>query len=222
MAWYRIGDKPLSEPMLTRFNDAHICSTRGRWVNIYLRSFTNMHFKTHWEMWTHRHHHDDVIKWKHFPRYWPFVRGILRSPVNSSHKGQWRGALIFSLNCARINGWVNNGEAGDFRRHRAHHGVAVMFYEYPINVSKPQLLTWKLDSGRFHLQYSQLQWSLWRHQMETFSTLLTICAGNSPVSGQWRGALMFSLIYTRINGWVNYGEARLVIWGAVEPIITSL
>ena len=31
-------------------------------------------------------HHDDVIKWKHFPRYWPFVRGIHREPVNSPHK----------------------------------------------------------------------------------------------------------------------------------------
>ena len=39
--------------------------------------------------------HDDVIKWKHFPRYWPFVRGIHRSPVNSPHEGQWRGALMF-------------------------------------------------------------------------------------------------------------------------------
>ena len=44
--------------------------------------------------------HDDVIKWKPFPRYWPFVRGIHRSPVNSLHKGQWRGASIFSLICA--------------------------------------------------------------------------------------------------------------------------
>ena len=44
--------------------------------------------------------HDDVIKWKHFPRYWPFVRGIHRSPVNSPHKGQWHGALMFSLMCA--------------------------------------------------------------------------------------------------------------------------
>ena len=44
--------------------------------------------------------HDDVIKWKDFPRYWPFVRGIHRSPVNSPHKGQWRGALMFSLICA--------------------------------------------------------------------------------------------------------------------------
>ena len=39
--------------------------------------------------------HDDVMKWKHFPRYWPFVRRIHRSPVNSPHKGQWRGALMF-------------------------------------------------------------------------------------------------------------------------------
>ena len=45
-------------------------------------------------------YHDDVIKLKHFPRYWPFVRGIHRSPVNSPHKDQWRGALIFSLICA--------------------------------------------------------------------------------------------------------------------------
>ena len=44
--------------------------------------------------------HDDVIKGKHFPRYWPFVRGIHRSRVNSPHKSQWRGALMFSLICA--------------------------------------------------------------------------------------------------------------------------
>ena len=70
--------------------------------------------------------HDDVIKWKHFPRNWPFVRGIHRSPVNSPHKGQWRGALMFTLICARINGWVNNREAGDLRRHCAHYDVIVM------------------------------------------------------------------------------------------------
>ena len=56
--------------------------------------------------------HDDVIKWKHFPRYWPFVRGIHRWPVNSPHKGQCHGALMtISLICASINGWVNNCEA---------------------------------------------------------------------------------------------------------------
>ena len=64
---------------------------------------------------------------KHFPRYCPFVRGIHRSPVNSPHKGQWRGALMFSLIYAWLNGEVNNREAGDLRRHRAHYDVTVMF-----------------------------------------------------------------------------------------------
>ena len=44
--------------------------------------------------------HDDVMKWKHFPPYWAFVRKIHRSPVNSPHKVPWRGALMFSLICA--------------------------------------------------------------------------------------------------------------------------
>ena len=70
--------------------------------------------------------HDDVIKWKHFPRNWPFVRGIHWSPVNSSHKGQWRRALMFSLICVWINDWVNNRETGDLRRYRAHYDVIVM------------------------------------------------------------------------------------------------
>ena len=79
---------------------------------------------------TDRHHtttkHDDVIKWKYFQRYWPFVRGIHRSPVNSPHKGHLCGAFIFSLICAWINGWVNNRETGNLRRHHAHYDVTVM------------------------------------------------------------------------------------------------
>ena len=70
--------------------------------------------------------HDNVIKWKHFPRYWPFVRGIHRSWGNSPHKGQWRGALMFSLICAWINCWINNREAGDLIRHHAHYDVTVI------------------------------------------------------------------------------------------------
>ena len=56
--------------------------------------------------------HDYVIKW---------------FPVNSPHKGQWRGALMFSLICAWINDWVNNREAGDLRRYRGHYDVIVMY-----------------------------------------------------------------------------------------------
>ena len=89
--------------------------------------------------------HDDVIKWKHFPRYWPFVRGIHRLPVNSPHKGQWRGALMFSLIYAWIKCWINNREAGDLRRHRAHHDVIVMHQWYDITHSKPQQNTTKCE-----------------------------------------------------------------------------
>ena len=49
------------------------------------------------------------------------------SPVNSPHNGQWRGALMFSRICAWIKGWINNLEAGDLRRHRAHNDDTVMF-----------------------------------------------------------------------------------------------
>ena len=47
--------------------------------------------------------HDDVIKWKHFPRYWPCVRGIHRWPVDSLHKGQSHGTSMFYLICAYTN-----------------------------------------------------------------------------------------------------------------------
>ena len=75
---------------------------------------------------TNRPMHDEVIKWKHFPRYWPFVRGIHRLSVNSPHKGQWRGALMIYLIYARINGWANDRDTGDLKSHRAHCDVTVM------------------------------------------------------------------------------------------------
>ena len=69
-----------------------------------------------------------VAWWRHemetFPALLALCAGNL--PVNSPHKGQWRGALMFSFICAWINGWVNNREAGDLRRDRAHYHVIVM------------------------------------------------------------------------------------------------
>ena len=69
--------------------------------------------------------------WRHqietFSRYWPFVRGIHRWPVNSSHKGQWRWVLMLILICALMIGWINDREAGDWRHRGAHYDVIVMF-----------------------------------------------------------------------------------------------
>ena len=120
MAWRRSGDKPLSEPMMVSLL-THICVTRPQWVKY-----------THglgWDwssMGPVRYNHDDVIEWKHFPRCWPFVRGIHRSPVNSPYKGQWLRALMVSMICAWIKGSVNNREAGDLKRHRTHYDVTLM------------------------------------------------------------------------------------------------
>ena len=77
--------------------------------------------------------HDEVIKWKYFLSYWPFLWGINWSLVNSPHKGQWTGALMFSLICTWINGWVN--EAGDLRHHPTHYDVIVMHCIHPACLS---------------------------------------------------------------------------------------
>ena len=95
-----------------------LAKIESKWWHLRFSAWVNSTFQ----------HHDDVIKWKYFPRYWPFVREIHRSPVNFPHKGQWRGALMFTLICARKNGWVNNGEAGDLRRYLAHYDVIVMWH----------------------------------------------------------------------------------------------
>ena len=82
-------------------------------------------FETSQIMW-HHSNHDDVIECKHMPPYGSFVRGIHRWSVNSPHKGQWRGVLMFSLICGWTNDWANSRDAADLRRHNAHYDVTVM------------------------------------------------------------------------------------------------
>ena len=82
--------------------------------------------------------HEDVIKWKHFPRYWPLVPGIHWWLVNSPHKGQGCRALMFSLICAWTNSWTNNGDAGDLWCHHAHYDIIVMNHVIdPVAIKPP-------------------------------------------------------------------------------------
>ena len=69
-----------------------------------------------------------VPRWRHQMDTFSVLLALCagNSPVNSPHKGQWRGALMFSLISAWLNGRVDNREAGDLRRHRAHYDVTVM------------------------------------------------------------------------------------------------
>ena len=61
----------------------------------------------------------------HFMHYWPFVRRIHQSTVDSPHKGQCCGALMFSLVCTWTNVWANNWDAGDLRCHCTQYDVTV-------------------------------------------------------------------------------------------------
>ena len=120
-------------------------------TSVKLRGSSNMVRILSWHIW---HVHDDVIKWKHFPRNWPFVQGIHLSTVNSPHKGQWRGALMFCLICVRINDWVNNREAADLRFYRAHYDVIVM--TCPIFMAVLQELSYPYPALLTHLSLDKL------------------------------------------------------------------
>ena len=121
--------------------------------------------------------HDGVIKWKHFPRYWPFAWGNPRSRVNSPLKGQWSGAFVFSLICAWINGWVKDCKAGDLRRHRAHYGVIVMWgwpADFPHEGQK--------CGNHFHVMMASclLHFTHW-------GRMTHICVGNLTIIGSDNG-----------------------------------
>ena len=116
------------------------CRHRDMWDAINWRVVLYQHSRRtpHFGTWLDIDHdccckHDDDIKWNHFSYYWPSMTGIHRSPVNSPHNGQCREALMFSLTFAWTNGWVNNRDAGDLRRHCVHYGVTVIFVEILIS-----------------------------------------------------------------------------------------
>ena len=121
--WFRQTDK-WTDGRTDRQTDGRADRQKCTNRQLDLPTYTQMYYSR--SSRGHHHLYDDVIKWNHFPRYWPFVWGIHRSPVSSPHKGQRRGALIFYLICAWINAWVNNCAAADLRRHRAHYDVIVM------------------------------------------------------------------------------------------------
>ena len=134
--------------------------------------------------------HDDVTKRKHFPRN--------RSPVNSPHKGRWRGALMFSLMCAWINGWVNNGEAGDSSHHRTH---------------TTSLLRKIIINANLMISYFSITQSLWNFALST-TVILSRFVQNFKMIGHLKQRLCTNEI-----SWLEFKVRFGWIWYIAQPLI---
>ena len=140
----------------------------------------------------------EVPRWRHqmehFPRSWPFVRKIYRSPVNPPppHKGHWCRTLMFSFIWAWINSWVNNHEAGDFRCHRAHYDVTVMHLVWYIDFMSKQMI-WK---------------STWESKMLMLSKWLVYIEWHTLKPIRYHLSYIISLPVT--EQWFHSGETKLI------------
>ena len=136
-------------------------------------------------MWLHYRsnlhlHHDDVIKWKHFPRYWPFVRGIHRSPVNSPHKRPVvRNFDVFSD--LRLNKRLSRQSWG----HLAHYDVIVMQQQYVLKLTRALVNAENAPLAITEiLQFSVTvtTWSSWKHGWVFVEIVVSSCINISGVT----------------------------------------
>ena len=139
--------------------------------------------------------------WRHqmetFSALLALCAGNSLGPVNSPHKGQWRGALMFSLICARINDWVNNREAGDPSRYRGHYDVIVMKYWVPVGFIfwylclKCVVVAWRITPlviilVTSCLYFSALEKSAQNHTLEWQKRNMNRLA-TSTMTASWQG-----------------------------------
>ena len=115
MVWRPPGDKPLSELVMVML-PAHICVTRHQrqWV----KRFRNVLKPAEFPWWRHQ--------METFSALLAICAGNSPVPGEFPTQRPVTRALMFSLICVWINDWVNNREAGDLRRYRAHYDVSVM------------------------------------------------------------------------------------------------
>ena len=157
--------------------------------------------------------------------------GEFIGPGEFPHKVRWRGALMFSLICARINGWVNNRETVDLRRHRAHYDVNVMCNSYDVTI----LFTYKQTSGPLSLSHISKDGEKW--QLFKKSTSFTPADKHSPSDSRsgknnnnknitWWGrdkmSTVFQTIFSNEFSWMKMYEFRLEFhWSLLAYVIDA-
>ena len=173
--------------------------------------------------------HDDVMQWNHFPCYWPFVRGIHRLPMVSTHKDQWRGALMFSLICAGTNDWANNRNAGDLRRHRVHYDVSVMKpcddwsnSRWCCNIWPPLETHLKLKSREIAFACNFLLCCQIVLKFCTEHGIVVICANFSELLHNWNRCSGRDFARFEIKGRVSYMATATRPWSSKRPALHKL
>ena len=143
------------------------------------------------------------------------------SPVNSPHKGQWYGALMFSLICIWINGWANNREAGDSRRYRAHYDVSVMHTQTGLMVTFFEFCTPESNSSDPAARWNFVQ----QDKTSNFTFFQWNEFGPSAGLGSVRVNLKEAFQTTGGEMWGRTGGLNPYPWGPTPlppPIFSSL
>ena len=103
----------------------------------------------------------------------------------------WRQITSISIVCSAVC------TGTDQRKHQSSASLAFVrgIHRWPVDSPHREPVTRKMfpfddvimnhDIPRAPQQYLYHFYTWWRHQMETFSALLAICAGNSPVPGEF-------------------------------------
>ena len=152
-----------------------------RWISLHLRSRQPCDYHE-WRLWWYMMIHDHQMET--FFALLTLCVGIHQSPGYSLHKGQWRGALMFSLICAWASRLINDRDAGDLRRPRARYDVTVM-----IHTDKLTDACSFTSSPCWNLTVELLKTGIWL--LKQFSYLLRnvflgmYVTGKGTISPQW-------------------------------------
>ena len=185
-----------------------------------------------------RHGHHSIYRcrialspwWRHQMETFSALLAICagNSRVNSPHKGQWRGALMFSSICAWINGWINNREVGDLRRNRAHYDVTVMLKQtqcsqrWWITITKVRLVKLWRPTGFFLYHPPNI--------LEIYSFLWAQCWPAcakwilciKPMLYWWRIPVLTSPKHSKMSCYVSTRLFCVVIWISIKSIKYSI
>ena len=148
----------------------------------------------------------DVMTWHFFSHYLHFVKWIYRS-ANGFSSERVRIAELWWFLSTWTSFWTSSHcQVNGCLRHRNVHVTSVWYKKVKADPWIIVSVNPKWMSGCTFVSHIEAKW--WRHQMETFSALLAICAGYSPVPGEFPAqrpvTRTFDVFFDlRLNKWLS-------------------